>query len=398
MITGQHIVCISNTTWNGPFTKSTVQIMSRLAVDNKLIFTEYPFTIKDVLFALLKKGHAPWQRILGLKKRISEITTDQGSVIYQLVVPPVLPCDFIKNDVLFRFIFAINTSIYLRSLKRAMKVLGMKDVISISAYNPYYGLTLRNKLNEKLNIYYSYDGPNIRRHGRRVLTIDSKYAAIADAVITTSDFLATDKRKYNAQCFVVKNGVDFDAFRKHARVEPFKSDTVTVGYIGSMDFRFDIGMVEAAVQALPGYQFHFTGIVRNAAIQDRLEHFANVSFFPPVKSEDVPALLGSYNAGIIPYLQNEINKNIYPLKINEFLAVGVPVIMSRFADLPEFEGMADTVNDAAEFIQRIRFQVENDDSQKRNSRIGFASENSWDRRAEEFSDIMEVLLNDTKKM
>jgi hypothetical protein len=28
---------------------------------------------------------------------------------------------------------------------------------------------------------------------------------------------------------------------------------------------------------------------------------------------------------------NEVNKNIYPLKINEYLAVGVPVVMTAFA-------------------------------------------------------------------
>lgn len=272
----------------------------------------------------------------------------------------------------------------------------MTDVVSISAYNPYYGLSLKGKLDEKINLYYSYDGPNIRRHGKRVLRIDAEYTSAADAVITTSDFLANDKKKYNTNCFVVKNGVDFEAFSKHSRIEDPSTENVKIGYIGSMDFRFDIDLVEEAVKALPNFSFHFVGNVRNELIKTRLEQYDNVTFLAPVKPEEVPQLLSGFNAGIIPYLQNEINKNIYPLKINEYLAVGVPVIMSRFAELPEFEGMADSVTNATDFIQKIRTQVEEDSIPKQKLRIEFASQNSWDNRAVEFSDILENLIQKTK--
>ncbi len=398
MISAQNIVCISNTTWYGPYTKSTVQLMSRLAAGNKLIFVEYPYTYKDVLLALFKKSKAPATRILGIKSRILELKTDQGSVIYQLIVPPVLPCDFIKNEVLFSLVFKINSIIYFRCLKKALKKLRMDDVISISAYNPYYGLALRNKLKEKLNIYYSYDGPNIKRHGKRVIRIDKEYSEAADAIVTTSSFLASEKAKHHSKCFVVNNGVDFEVFRRHSKVENFRQNEAIVGYIGSLDFRFDIDMVEAAVKALPLYKFHFVGHVRNESIRSRLIKYSNVSFFAPVKPNEVPALLSGFSVGIIPYLQNEINKNIYPLKINEYLAVGVPVIMSKFADLPEFEEMADSVTSPADFIKRIKILIHEDNSLKRNQRIEFASKNTWDNRAEEFSKIIERLLNESKSL
>jgi hypothetical protein len=47
--------------------------------------------------------------------------------------------------------------------------------------------------------------------------------------------------------------------------------------------------------------------------------------------------LAKYDLGIIPYKMNEVNRNIYPLKINEYLAVGVPVVMTAFADLTDFK-------------------------------------------------------------
>lgn len=394
MIKGQNIVCISNTTWYGPITKSTVQIMSRLAEGNRILFVEYPFTVKDVIYGLLKKGNAPVSRILGFKPRISPIHTPEGTVVQQLIVPAVLPCDFIKNEFLFNLIFGINSWIYKRSVQKAIRKLKMTDIVSVSAYNPCFGLSLKGKLKEILNVYYSYDGPNLRRHGKRVLVKDAAYAKVTNAVITTSDFLASEKRKHNPNCFVVKNGVDFNEFSRFAKTDNFRDNQTRIGYIGSMDFRFDINMVEEAVKSLPEYSFHFIGHIRNEAIRERLSEYANVTFFKPVKPSEVPALLSGFHAGIIPYLQNEINRNIYPLKINEYLAAGVPVVMSRFSELPEFEGEVDSVKTAAEFIRCLKKQVTEDSPEKRKTRIAFAKGNSWDIRAEEFSAVLEHLLNE----
>jgi hypothetical protein len=68
MIDNENIVCVSNTTWEGFYTKSTVQLLSLLAQQNKVLFVEYPFTWKDLLFTIIGKGRAPVARMLGLKK------------------------------------------------------------------------------------------------------------------------------------------------------------------------------------------------------------------------------------------------------------------------------------------------------------------------------------------
>jgi hypothetical protein len=49
----KNIICISQTTWHGEFTKSTVQLLSLLA-ENTIV--EYPFTIKDVVFTWKTKS------------------------------------------------------------------------------------------------------------------------------------------------------------------------------------------------------------------------------------------------------------------------------------------------------------------------------------------------------
>jgi len=76
---------------------------------------------------------------------------------------------------------------------------------------------------------------------------------------------------------------------------------------------------------------------------------------------------------------------VYPLKINEFLAVGVPVVLTRFADLPEFSGNDSFASSKEEFLSHLVEAVTGDSREKTAGRIEFARSNSWKARAEEFA-------------
>lgn len=95
---------------------------------------------------------------------------------------------------------------------------------------------------------------------------------------------------------------------------------------------------------------------------------------------------------LIPYIVNDVNKNIYPLKINEFLAVGVPVVMNAFAKLPEFQQQVAVATDKDDFVRKLKLEVENDTSDKIKQRIQLASESSWEQRTEQFSAILEKYI------
>jgi glycosyltransferase involved in cell wall biosynthesis len=128
--------------------------------------------------------------------------------------------------------------------------------------------------------------------------------------------------------------------------------------------------------------------MRNQVLKSRLQKFSNVRFFDPIKPNDVPELLATYDVGIIPYIVNDVNKNIYPLKINEYLAVGVPVVMTPFANLPDFEGLVSVSTDKDDFIKKIIIETSDDTPISIKKRIEFASGNSWEARAESFGDIL----------
>jgi teichuronic acid biosynthesis glycosyltransferase TuaH len=393
MLNNQDIICIANTTWFGEYTKSTVQLLTRLAKNNSVLFVEYPFTWKDIFTTLIGKQKAPVKKMLGIESRFSTIKLPENKIIYHLVMPPVLPIDFIKNEKVFNFLFNLNLLLYKRTLTRVQKKLNFKQPIVITAYNAFYGLPLIGKLNEKLNVYYCYDGLGTRRHGKRIFKVDEEFSKKVDIVITTSDFLNNEKKQFNPNSFVVKNGVDFNVFNKWAKTDLIKNKRKTIGYIGSLDRRFDIDTVEYAVKKLQSFDFHITGNLRNLLIKKRLEKYSNVYFFDPVKPDEVPKILTNCDVGIIPYIMNDINKNIYPLKINEYLAVGVPVVMNAFANLPEFNDIISIATNKAEFVEKLTNETNNDSKVLIAKRINYAKSNSWDYKAYEFGEIIEKFIS-----
>lgn len=382
------IICISNTTWHGGYTKSTVQFMSLLAAKRKVLFVEYPFTYKDVITTLAGKQNAPIKKMLGLQPELSRLKTAYDTHVDHLVIPPVLPVDFIGNNKLFEIFFGFNAWLYKKTIRKAMIKMNIVDPVIITAYNPFYGLPLINQLNQDADIYYCYDGMGTRRHGVRIFDRDKRFTEKADAVIVSSNHIFQQKKQWNQNCFTVTNGVDFQSFSKAAKKKPNQNQRPKVGYLGSMDHRFDIKTVEYAIKTLPQFDFEFVGSLRNEQVKQVLSQYSNVSFAPPVAPQAVPELMASCDVGIIPYLVNDINKNIYPLKINEYLAVGVPVVMTSFADLPEFADFTYQTNNEEMFAKSLAAAMESDTEEKITDRISFAQHNDWQKKAVEFDKII----------
>lgn len=393
MIQGQQIVCISSTNWYGHYTKSTVQLLERLAASNQVLFIEYPHTWKDIIMTLLNRQSGPQvKRMLGFRSRLSTLTTASATTVYNLVTPPGIPVYFLKSEKLFDWLFRYNAFIYRKSVLKAIKKLGFQHPLVITAFNPFYGGAMLGKLGEKTHIYYCYDAVESWFYGKRIFETERRFIRRVNGVITSSDQLYTEKSPLNSACHVVKNGVDFQLFVPHARREISTGSRKKVGYIGSLDHRFDIELIVYVVKNAPELDFGFTGALLNFRIKEQLEAYHNVQFFPPVASDKVPELLAGYDVGIIPYLKNEANKNIYPLKINEYLAVGVPVVMTDFAELPEFRDIVSTASSEIEFLAKLKQEILSDSLAKVKERINFAGNNSWEARADEFSNILEKFI------
>ncbi len=401
MLTNESIVCCAFPTWEGKYLKSTVQLMAELAKTNNLLYVDYAYTYKDVLDGMRGK-EVPYRRILGLEPRLRTLPLSAGGQVHVLTLPPILPINWLKKEGLYDRMNALNMPKIKRAILQAMKQLKMEKPIVINAFNPFLGRHLRGKLNEKLLLYYCYDEIGAaewtKNHGAR---LEAQFAPRTDGIITSSSTLYERKKSLNNNCFVVKNGVNFSLFSKKADAFPLQEyhdkHQHIVGYIGSVDHRLDYKLLEYCAKQFPNLGFVFVGRITYPEGAEHLRKHDNVYLLGPQAPNQLHNFIQAFDLGLIPFVKNELTAGIYPLKINEYLAAGKPVVSTNFGDLDDFRNMACIADQYEDFAKAIQQELQSDTPEKQEIRTQEASKNSWEARAEEMGDIIEKLLTQSPK-
>ena len=366
--------------------------MKELATQNQLLFVNSPYTFKDVADGARGKKHVDFWRALGLKSRIKTIRLNNGGTVHLLTPPIALSVNFLPEGWLYQTLLRFNGWLLRRSATKALKQLGMTDkLINFVAFNQAMGVTTGRRFNEHVLIYHCYDEIRgatiwIRKHG---INLEKRLLKMVDGVIVTSQGLYDSKRGQCKTCFMVKNAANFNLFSQG--FNPSISPEKVVGYVGTIDERLDYDLLQYLLTQLPDVKFMFVGRINTQSGSTVLHNYANALFAGAKKPDELPACLQTFSAGIIPFIKDDFTRGIYPMKINEYLAAGLPVISTDFSDLSDFDGVIQTTGDKETFLRALRADLATDTPEKRKSRQATALQNTWAVRAEELSDAIELI-------
>ncbi|MBB5396775.1 glycosyltransferase [Mucilaginibacter sp. AK015] len=391
MIHNRNILCISGTEWNGNYIKAVVELMKVLSASNRVLFVENAYTYKDALAGVRDKDKIDFAKAFGLKSRIKTIPTDNGGRVYVLFPPLVFPVNFLPSGLVYNNLLKFNGWLLRRSIKKALKQLEMQhELINFTSFNPGMGVITGRTFNEKTLIYHCYDeikgAPSwLSKHGLR---LEAAFMKMADAVIVTSKGLYESKKDFCKQCFIVKNAVKVDLFRKGFNHTPNHAKMV-IGYVGTVDDRSDYDLLQHLFTHMPHAEFVFVGRILSERGEAILKKYPNVKVEGPKAPEQLPAYLQAFSVGIIPFVKDNFTKGIYPMKINEYLAAGLPVVSTNFGDIADFSNLIKITDDKETFLQYVLSEMTEDTPEKRQARLKTAESNTWHRRAEEISAVIE---------
>lgn len=391
MLNNRNILCISGTEWNGNYIKAVVELMKVLSVTNKVLFVENAYTYKDALAGVSDKDKIDFKKVLGIKSRIRTVKTDGGGTVNILFPPLVFPVNFLPEGRLYNTLLKFNAWLLRRVVKKALKKLDMQqNLINFTSFNPGMGLMTGHTFNEHTLIYHCYDEIKgapfwLARHGLR---LEEGFMKIADAVIVTSQGLYDSKKDYCKQCYIVKNAVKVDLFKKGFNSSPNPGKKV-VGYVGTIDDRSDYDILHHLFTSMPDAEFVFVGRILSERGLAILQKYPNVKIEGPKMPEQLPPYLQSFSVGIIPFVKDDFTMGIYPMKINEYLAAGLPVVSTAFGDIADFASLIKITDDKETFLQYVLSEIASDSPEKRLARLKTAESNTWDKRAEEIANVIE---------
>jgi glycosyltransferase involved in cell wall biosynthesis len=303
----------------------------------------------------------------------------------------ILSVQFLSKGFLYRSLMQWNGWRVRRMVQYYLKKLHMQqDLISIVSFNPAIGLEVGRKLNERLLLYLCYDeiaaAPHLKKHG---VWQEQAFGKLADATIVTSQGLYERKNHLSPHCFIIKNAADFPLFSTGFNPEvPAKKQ---VGFIGGIDRRLDYPLLEHLIGTLPEVEFVFIGRIVTPGGATLLKKYSNVVITGPKNIKELPQFVRHFSVGIIPFRRSEFIKTVYPLKLNEYLAAGLPVVTTNFSYLDDFKDVVRIVDTAEAFKACVLQEMESDTLEKKRLRQAFAQQNSWEHRAEELAQVITQL-------
>ncbi|MFP5319121.1 MAG: hypothetical protein ACLGI2_12630 [Acidimicrobiia bacterium] len=212
--------------------------------------------------------------------------------------------------------------------------------------------------------------------------------ALADAVVVPSPLLAERYRARGKQVHLVPHGVDLFPWQERNR-DP--SDPVVVGFVGTLDYKLDAGIVGALARAHPEWRIRLVGPVQRGFPRVALT-LPNITIEPPVPHAEVGRILAGIDLGLIPYVDGPGYQAQCPIKALEFLAAGRPSVAVPNPALEEYAGLMSFARTPPEFVREAERSLVRDSPELAARRRAAAEARTWDHRMAELTGILHDLV------
>jgi glycosyltransferase involved in cell wall biosynthesis len=182
---------------------------------------------------------------------------------------------------------------------------------------------------------------------------EARAIAGADALVASSELLRDElAERSGRRVALVPNAVDLDLFdptRPQPRPADVRPGRPTILYVGALwgDW-VDVELIAAVARGLPSSEVHLLGPTGGR----RLPSLANLHVLGPRPQTDVPSYIAAADVAIIPFAPSRIARAVSPLKLFEYLAMGIPVVSTP---LPEVASLAEVTvaADPAGFVAAV---------------------------------------------
>lgn len=395
------IFILGQSRWDNPYSSLAFCLAKEFSKNNRVFYIDHPFSIKDLV-----KDYNKGKQV---KSRLSALVFGQNSCRkveglpqnFNLLIPNItLPINWLKSGWLYNLLSKLNDRILSITFKKTIKKYQVKKYIFINSFDPYFFRSFPKAIAPTINIYQSVDDISqesyIARHGIR---LEREALMKADISFTTSKELTRLMRQYTNKVYCLPNAADFSLFQTAVNQQLEKPKELigitqkVICYTGVIGTRINFELLQKVALSNPDKLLLMVGPRdANAGRNITLDTLPNVIFTGQKNITELPAYLQYTDCAIIPFAYSVLTKSIYPLKINEYLTAGKPVVTTAFSeDIIDFKDVAYVSETDEDFLQNIEKAIREDGTEKQQLRISTAQKNTWEARVEQFWKYLELI-------
>lgn len=212
----------------------------------------------------------------------------------------------------------------------------------------------------------------------------------ADVVITAGTHLQERHSQRRKEVELLQHGIDLAHWRQSegdtSTIPLSLNDSPQITFWGLIDRRMDISFIKGLSEQLS------TGSINLVGPQDtpdpQLFHLKNVSLHEAVSYQELPAWAAASNVLIMPYVDAPVTRAMQPLKLLEYLATGLPVVVRDLPANREWADCLDLANDESEFAELVQQRIKTGTPPAQQSARSRLIHESWQKKSEEFRTLV----------
>lgn len=219
--------------------------------------------------------------------------------------------------------------------------------------------------------------------GAWVSTCEERLVRTADVVLYVSRALMQEEAaQVTGRAEYVGHGVDLGLFDPvgpsfdYEAADVAKPGSPVVGFFGSLDgWLLDFDLFARVCESLPEVAFVVAGDVQGER-PDFLS-LPNVVYLPRLPYETIASLGRTFDVAVMPWRETDWIRMANPIKLKEYLSLGLPIVSTPFAELEDYEALVYTASGPDDFVRKVRAALAEDDPDLRSARRAAVSQSAW---------------------
>lgn len=387
-IRDRDIVIVGLQPWDTVIGSNCKDIALEFSKLNRVLYVNYPL---DRITLLRNRTDPKIKKrlnvIRGKEKSLLQIKENLWNLYPDKIVESI---NWIRNHNIFDFFNKINNHRLASSIRKAIKELDFKDIILFNDNDIIRTFYLKELLKPAISIYYYRDyvlGVDYwKLHGGK---LEPLLIAKSDLCLTNSVYFADYCRQFNPHSYFIGQGCDFTMF-KNAETLSIPQDLSylsrpLIGYVGALEsLRLNLEILEYIAMQHPEWTLVLVGPEDSIFKTSPLHQLSNIHFLGSKKPQELPAYIYAFDICINPQLINEVTMGNYPRKIDEYLALGKPVVATATQLMNTvFAEHVYLGNTGGAYVQLIEKALKEDNKQKQDERKRYANTHSWENNVQE---------------
>ena len=395
-IRGKDILIIGLQPWYYDIGSNCKDIATRLSKYNRVLYVNKPLNRKTWLSKEKDEGvKLHYDIIKNNGNKIQSIGKNMWQLFPESIIESI---NWLPSTLAFKKINYINNKRLANDIKSAMSQLNFEDIILFNDNDIYNGFYLKELLSPSLYIYYCRDYLRGYDYWKKHCDIlEPELIKKSDAAVTNSEFYAAYCHRHNSSSYYIGQGCNINLFDGNDYETPFDMKDIAypiIGYTGALDAdRLDENIIASIADTYSRFNIVLVGPECKNFENTILRNFDNVHFLGRKSLQELPAYVNAFDVCINPQVKNAITKGNYPLKIDEYLAMGKPVVATRTEAMSMFAPYTYLSDSPLEFVSMVKKALTENCEELSAERKSFARTHTWEKSLEELGKVINKHLS-----